>query len=50
MDPDTEQQAAETVRQLRALATPEGATALTRAGSLLDAGTDAVTEIGRAHV
>ena len=31
VDQDPEEQAAETVRQLRALATPEGATALSRA-------------------
>ncbi|MGY2003909.1 class I SAM-dependent methyltransferase [Blastococcus sp. SYSU DS1024] len=47
MDRDTEEQAAETVRQLRALTTPEGAAALTRAGALLDAGTDAVTALTR---
>ncbi|MGY2083913.1 THUMP-like domain-containing protein [Blastococcus sp. SYSU DS0539] len=47
MDPDTEEQAAETVRQLRALATAEGAAALTRAGALLDAGTDAVAALTR---
>ncbi|SOC49055.1 RNA cap guanine-N2 methyltransferase [Blastococcus aggregatus] len=47
VDPDTDAQAAETVRQLRALATPEGAAALTRAGALLDAGTDAVAGLTR---
>ncbi len=47
MDPDTEAQAAETVRQLRALTTPEGAAALQRAGALLDAGTDAVAGLTR---
>ncbi|MGY2067687.1 THUMP-like domain-containing protein [Blastococcus sp. SYSU DS0619] len=47
MDQDNEEQAAETVRQLRALATVEGAAALTRAGALLDAGTDAVAALTR---
>ncbi|RZU33156.1 class I SAM-dependent methyltransferase [Blastococcus saxobsidens] len=47
MDPESEQQAAETVRQLRALATPEGAVALDRALALLDAGTDPVAALTR---
>ena len=40
-------QAAETVRQLRALATPAGAAALTRAAALLADRTDAVTALTR---
>lgn len=47
MDPDSEAQAAETVRQLRALATAEGATALTRALALLDDGADPVAALTR---
>ncbi|MGY1753143.1 THUMP-like domain-containing protein [Blastococcus sp. SYSU D01042] len=47
MDPDSEAQAAETVRQLRALATPEGGAALTRATALLDAGADPVAGLTR---
>ncbi|WP_231486724.1 class I SAM-dependent methyltransferase [Candidatus Blastococcus massiliensis] len=43
----SEDQAAETVRQLRALTTPEGAAALTRAAALLDAGADAVAGLTR---
>ena len=41
------EQAAETVRQLRALSTPDGATALARAAELLAAGTDAVSALTR---
>jgi SAM-dependent methyltransferase len=47
VDRDAEEQAAETVRQLRALATPEGAVALSRAAALLAAGTDAVSALTR---
>lgn len=47
VDRQTEDQAAETVRQLRALMTPEGAAALGRAAALLDAGTDAVAALTR---
>ncbi|MCZ2859452.1 class I SAM-dependent methyltransferase [Blastococcus sp. VKM Ac-2987] len=47
MDRVPEDEAAETVRQLRALATPEGASALARAGFLLDAGTDPVAALTR---
>ncbi|NEK86193.1 class I SAM-dependent methyltransferase [Blastococcus saxobsidens] len=47
MDPESEEQAAETVRQLRALATPEGAAALDLASALLDAGTDPVAALSR---
>lgn len=47
VDPDSEAQAAETVRQLRALATPEGSAALARATELLDAGTDPVAGLSR---
>ncbi len=47
VDPDPDAQAAETVRQLRALATPEGAAALTRAAALLDAGADPVAGLTR---
>ena len=47
VDPDSEAQAAETVRQLRALGTPEGAAALTRATALLDAGADPVAGLTR---
>jgi SAM-dependent methyltransferase len=41
------EQAAETVRQLRALSTPEGAAALARAAELLAAGRDAVAALSR---
>jgi THUMP domain-like len=44
---DDAEQAAETVHQLRALATPAGALALTRATELLAARTDAVTALSR---
>ena len=47
MDQHPEEQAAETVRQLRALATPDGAAALDRAAALLADGTDAVTALSR---
>ena len=47
VDPDADEQAAETVRQLRALATPEGTAALSRAAALLAAGTDAVAALTR---
>ena len=47
MDPGAEQQAAETVRQLRALATPDGAAALARAATLLGEGTDPVSALTR---
>ena len=47
MDQHPEEQAAETVRQLRALATPDGAAALDRAAALLADGTDAVTAVSR---
>ena len=47
MDPEPDEQAAETVRQLRALATPEGAAALSRAAALLAAGADAVSALSR---
>jgi len=47
VNPDTDAQAAETVRQLRALATADGAAALTRAGALLDAGADPVAGLTR---
>jgi len=48
-DPDgsSAEQAAETVRQLRDLATPAGAAALSRAGELLAGRTDAVTALSR---
>jgi SAM-dependent methyltransferase len=46
-DPETAEQAAETVRQLQALATPAGAVALRRATELLTAGTDPVTALSR---
>lgn len=42
-----EDQTAETLRQLRALATPAGAAALARAGELLAARTDVVTALSR---
>src|SRR4051812_21504567 len=41
------EQAAETVRQLRALSTPDGAAALTRAAELLAGGSDAVSALTR---
>ena len=47
MDGAPAEQAAETVRQLQALATPEGARALTRATALLAEGTDAVSALTR---
>ena len=47
MDRQPEEQAAETVRQLRSLATPDGAVALTRAAALLADGTDAVAALTR---
>ncbi|MGY1848908.1 THUMP-like domain-containing protein [Blastococcus sp. SYSU DS1021] len=47
MDRPTDEQTVETVRQLRALVTPEGARALSRAATLLDEGTDAVTALTR---
>ena len=47
VDQDPEEQAAETVRQLRALATPEGGTALSRAAALLTDGVDAVSALTR---
>ncbi|WP_249932905.1 class I SAM-dependent methyltransferase [Blastococcus sp. CCUG 61487] len=43
----SEDQAADTVRQLRALATSEGAVALARAAELLDAGSDPVAGLTR---
>jgi SAM-dependent methyltransferase len=46
-DDETDGQAAETVRQLQALATPAGAAALTRARELLADRTDAVTALTR---
>lgn len=47
MDPEPDEQAAETVRQLRTLATPDGAAALVRAAALLADGTDAVAALTR---
>ena len=47
MDQHPEEEAAETVRQLRALATPDGTVALDRAAALLADGTDAVTALSR---
>lgn len=47
MDGDAAEQAVETVRQLRALATPEGSRALSRAAALLVDGTDAVSALTR---
>ncbi|SOD94007.1 class I SAM-dependent methyltransferase [Blastococcus haudaquaticus] len=47
MDGEPDVQAVETVRQLRALATPAGAAALSRAAALLAARTDAVTALTR---
>jgi SAM-dependent methyltransferase len=50
VDQEPAEQAAETVRQLTALATPAGAAALTRAAELLAARTDAVTALSRLRV
>lgn len=47
VDRPSEEQTAETVRQLRALVTPEGASALSRASTLLAEGTDAVSALTR---
>ncbi|WP_347057978.1 class I SAM-dependent methyltransferase [Blastococcus sp. HT6-30] len=47
MDREPEEQTAETLRQLRALTTPEGAAALSRAASLLIEGVDAVAALTR---
>src|SRR5687767_12176460 len=47
VDRAPEEQAAETVRQLRTLSTPAGATALTRAAALLADGVDAVSALTR---
>jgi SAM-dependent methyltransferase len=47
VDRAPEDQAAETVRQLRALSTPEGAAALSRAATLLADGVDAVSALTR---
>ncbi|WP_164704477.1 class I SAM-dependent methyltransferase [Blastococcus litoris] len=47
MDPRPDEQAVETVRQLRALATPDGVRALSRAAELLAARADAVTALSR---
>ena len=47
VDRDADEQAAETVRQLRALATPAGAAALSRAAELLAGGADAVSALTR---
>lgn len=47
VDQGSDAQAAETVRQLRALATPAGAAALVRAAALLAGGSDAVTALTR---
>ncbi|MCA0146112.1 class I SAM-dependent methyltransferase [Blastococcus sp. LR1] len=47
MDREPEEQTAETVRQLQALATPEGAAALSRAAVLLDERVDAVAALSR---
>ncbi|SDG06613.1 class I SAM-dependent methyltransferase [Klenkia brasiliensis] len=47
MPSEVEQAAEETVRQLRLLATPEGAAALTRAAGLLADRTDVVTALSR---
>ncbi|WP_246063245.1 class I SAM-dependent methyltransferase [Blastococcus colisei] len=47
MDREPEEQAVETVRQLLALATPEGAAALSRAATLLAGGMDAVSALTR---
>ncbi|WP_324274390.1 class I SAM-dependent methyltransferase [Blastococcus brunescens] len=47
VDHEPQEQAAETVRQLRALATPGGAAALSRAATLLAGGADAVSALSR---
>lgn len=47
VDGESEGQAAETVRQLRALSTADGAFALSRAAELLAAGTEAVSALTR---
>jgi SAM-dependent methyltransferase len=47
VDREPEEQAAETVRQLRALATPDGAAALARAATLVTDGADAVSGLTR---
>jgi phage tail protein X len=47
VDREPEEQAAETMRQLLALATPEGARALSRAADLLAGGVDAVSALTR---
>jgi SAM-dependent methyltransferase len=47
VDGESGEQAAGTVRQLRALATPDGAVALSRAAELLAAGADAVAALTR---
>ncbi|WP_236834319.1 class I SAM-dependent methyltransferase [Blastococcus sp. KM273129] len=47
MDRPSEEQTAETVRQLRALTTPEGTAALARAAALLAEGVDAVAALTR---
>ena len=47
VDEESAAQSAETVRQLRALATPSGAAALSRASALLEGRTDAVTALTR---
>ena len=47
MDGDAAEQSVETVRQLQALATPEGAEALSRAAALLVEGADAVSALTR---
>jgi hypothetical protein len=47
VDQRSDEQADETVRQLRSLATPEGAAALTRAAELLAGGVDAVAALTR---
>src|SRR4051812_36993971 len=44
---ESAEQAVDTVRRLRALATPAGTSALARAGELLTARTDAVTALSR---
>jgi SAM-dependent methyltransferase len=46
-DPEAPEQTAETVRQLRSLATPAGTAALARAAELLAARTDAVAALSR---
>ncbi|RBY93510.1 class I SAM-dependent methyltransferase [Blastococcus sp. TF02-8] len=47
MDVEPAEQTAETVRQLRALATPDGAVALSRASALLENRVDAVAALSR---